>query len=466
MANSNSPAFKSAAYNANVTKTTFMRDVTKGTKHVNSLREKYLPKYNREEKEDYDDRLLYSELLPSTQEAVKSITGKLLLKPTNAEDIQEAFDLTNVDNAGTSLEAFEHKLTNEAITDGMNFILVDYPVVQGVVTAADKARVNAKPYFIIIKSTQLLNFRTEIINNQTKLSQVTIQMSSLVPDGDFGEKEEVSYKVYKNVGGVVTIDTWGDNNGEVTKSNETITITGVNDIPLVPFYTNKKGFFEAESILQEMAVLNISWYNLNSALKRSLIRCCDPTPVLKGSIPSDENGNDADLSVGSSQLFVIDEESSFEWVGADGSIIQPTKDEIKDIETRMSKIATELLNSDAEMTATEANISNTDTQAKLTTIASNRENALNKAYEFYCQFASIEPKGKLVVNRDFSSTKLTPQEVENLRQDYLNGIITKETYIKERQQGGELLSIDDILAEITKAEDELTLDNQENFGTE
>ena len=464
METKNQPNHQSEANLRTIDSTTFMRDVTGGTKHIQSLKTKYLPKYNREEDSDYNDRLDNSELLPSTLEASKSITGKLLLKETVLEDTQDVFNVENIDNAGTTLKGFEHKLTNDAIVDGMSLILVDYPVVEGVVTKTDKQRINANPYFVLVNSPQILNFRTSNVNNETKLTQVTIQLDEVTPDGDFADTVTTKYKVYRNTNNIITVDIWTKTEDGVAKDNpEPILIRGVTDIPLVPFYANKKGTMEATSILREMAELNISWYRLNSALKRTIERCCDPTPVLKGQLPLDENGERKQLSVGSSQLLSIAETSEFSWVGADAAIIQPAKDEIKDIEDRMAKIATELLNGSSDITATEANISNTDTEAKLSTVATNRENALNKAYGFYCQFAGVEPTGKLVVNRDFTSLEMSPQQVENLRKDMLAGVITKETYIKERQKGGELLSIEDIEKEITMAEESLSLDTEPTF---
>lgn len=462
----NTPTIQNEANKKAVTNSTFMRDLVDGTMQVQSKAEAYLHKYNMEDSTDYQDRLKNSEVLPATAEAIKSITGKLLLKDTTLEDINELFDINNIDNAGTSFSSFEHKLTNDSLTDGLSFILVDYPSVTGVQTVAQKQALNAKPFYSIINSTQILNFRTEIINNETKLSQITIKTTSLEPDGDFGEKAVDKYLVYKNQNGIVTVDKWGENNGEVTKLQDTISITGVKEIPLVPFYTGKTGYLEGKSPLFEMGVLNYKWYRVNSALSRTLERGCDATPVIKGQAPLDDNGEKQELSVGSSQMLLLDEDSSFEWVGIDSSIIAPVENNIKSIEDRMAGIATQVLNSDTEQTATEVKVNNTDTQAKLGTFKANRENALNKAYELWCMFAGVPITGMFKCNEDFSDTKALPAQSEQLLKDHLAGIITKETYIKERQLGGNLTSIEDIDKEIKDAEaqhDE-PLDNQTSFN--
>ena len=93
----NSPSFQSEANKRAVTNTTFMRDLVEGTKHVQSKGETYLHKFNMEDDRDYKDRLKNSEVIPSTAEAIKSITGKLLLQDTKGEDTHDNFNFSNID---------------------------------------------------------------------------------------------------------------------------------------------------------------------------------------------------------------------------------------------------------------------------------------------------------------------------------------------------------------------------------
>ena len=441
---------------------TIMRDVTMGTLHIQSKGETYLPKYFQESKSDYNARLKNSELIPATAEAITTMVGKILSKPTQLNEIdEEKFYIENIDNTGTTFESFEADSLRKALRDGMGFVLVDFPAVEGRSRAQERAD-NIKPYFKYIKNTQVLNKRSKIVNGVTVLEQVTIEDMKTVEDGDFGTRDVTQYRVYRLRESIVSVEVYEETEEGVVSVEEERALKGVKEIPLVPLYTNQTGFMVATPLLAEMAQINLSVYRMNSGLKRTIYNVGDPTNVIYGDAPRDDQGNPLPIVVGSSNMLQLDRDAKYEIVGISPEIIAPTKEEIESMKKDMAKIATEMINTEADRTATEVSKDDANQKSKLKQIAINLENCWNKCKEFYYGFLGEMDEGEIIVNRDFNSTAMSAEDRRELRADWQAGVITHKTYIEELQKGELLTTVEDVEAEIAEAENEMQ--NKLPFG--
>lgn len=434
---------------------TIMRDVTEGTLHIQSKGTEYLPKYYMESKEDYEARKKNSDLLPATAEAIENVVGKVLSKPTQINDLEDDdFYTPNIDGAGTNFKSFESLSLKKAVRDGMGYIVIDFAAV-GSRTRVQEKSDKIKPYLKYVLSYNLINKRTEIRNGKTILTQATIRELSTKPHGDFGTKDIENYLVYRKTDAGVTLQVYEKDNDKITAGDVvTLNMNGLTEIPIVPLYTGQKSPFYAKPIFGEMAQINLSVYRMNSGLKRTIYNVGDPTHVIYGQVPTDDNGQPLPLVVGSSNMLNLDSDSKYEIVGMTADSIQPTKEEIETMKLDMQKIATEVTSIEVEKTATQSNIDNSNQKSKLNSIATNLENTWNEVKRFYLAFLGREDKGSIVVNRDFDTMTMSVEQIRELRNDYLANIITKETYIKERQKGETLMTIEDIEKEILEAENQ------------
>jgi len=444
---------------------TIMDDVTGGTLNIQSKGKTYLPEYFDESSTDYTSRIKNSELLPTTSEAIKSITGKLLSKPTQFNDIDtdNVFDITNIDGMGSTFKAFESQALFKTNKYGMTLNLIDFESV-GSRTKAQENADNIKPYYKTILASQIINKRTSLINSRMVLSQVTIKESITESDGDFGTKEVEQYRVYKlemlddnQVSGVsVTIWQKTTNGIAITEEPRMLDIGNMKEITLVPMYSGDHGYLNAIPPFAEMAQINLSVYRMNSGLKRTITNVGDPTHVIKSdNPPMDEQGNPKPIVVGSSNMIVIGTDDDYKIVGMSPDSIQPTKDEIQTMKNDMAKISADMESTEADKTATEVNINDSNSKSKLMQIALSDENCWNKSYEFYCAYLGEAVVGEIVVNKDFSSSKLTPEEFKALQEAKQMGDISHLTLLKEAQKGEWLTTIDDIEVEVEVANNEI-----------
>ena len=158
----NSPEWQDSDNTNAIKQQTIMDDVTGGTLNIQAKQKTYLPEYYQESATDYKARLLNSELLPTTDEAIKSITGKLLSKPTQLNDVDlKIFDITNIDGMGTSFKAFESQTLAKTNKYGLTFNLIDFTAIGGRTKAQENAD-NMKPYFKTILPSQIINKRTSL----------------------------------------------------------------------------------------------------------------------------------------------------------------------------------------------------------------------------------------------------------------------------------------------------------------
>ena len=102
-----------------------------------------------------------------------------------------------------------------------------------------------------------------------------------------------------------------------------------------------------------------------------------------------------------------------------------------------------------EQTATEANISNAEQTARLVTMAYQLEAGFKRAILYAGMFEGLwSPDDieknldqiELMLNKDFAQVKMSPQERDAIRNDYLAGLIGKEEALKQLEQGGVLIS--------------------------
>ncbi|MDP5205450.1 hypothetical protein ORI99_00095 [Alishewanella sp. SMS9] len=122
-----------------------------------------------------------------------------------------------------------------------------------------------------------------------------------------------------------------------------------------------------------------------------------------------------------------------------------------------------------EQTATEANIGNAEQTARLVTMAYQLEAGFKRAILYAGMFEGLwSPDDiesnidqiELMLNKDFAQAKMSPQDRDAIRNDYLAQLIGKEEALKQLEQGGVLISDAETLLAMDDGADanSLTLD--------
>jgi len=122
-----------------------------GTLYMRQLGEAYMPRWPKEDKEDYIKRLEVSTLLPAYEETINQNVGRVFAEPVQlGEKVPDRLReyAKDIDMEGTRLDVWAQSFFALAMQYGLSHALVDYPRVDAeqVRTKADEKATGARPY--------------------------------------------------------------------------------------------------------------------------------------------------------------------------------------------------------------------------------------------------------------------------------------------------------------------------------
>ena len=156
-----------------------IEDLSTGTYGIRKKHRRYLPQEPRELDESYDNRLFRSVCPPYYQRLERMLAGMLTRKPVRLNDVTDTIreQLFDVDMQGNDLNSWTYEAARKMIRYGHIGILVDAPANGG------------RPYWNCYTPREILGFRVEAIEGQSRLTQLRLQESIVIPseDSEYGE---------------------------------------------------------------------------------------------------------------------------------------------------------------------------------------------------------------------------------------------------------------------------------------
>src|SRR5690606_22200845 len=209
-----------------------------GTKAMREAGETYLPKWPKEDKESYEERLSRSTLLPAFSETVKNMTGRVFARSITLGDEVPAnireWVTDDIDLQGNNLDVFADEWFRTALGYGICHCLVEYPQVEGVRTVAEERATGVRPYAVLIKPEQVLGWRYRLVNGKPFLTQFRYRETIDEEVGAFGVESIEQIRVLEP--GKWTV--YRKSEGSSTWSVHEQGVSSLNKIPLVTFYTS------------------------------------------------------------------------------------------------------------------------------------------------------------------------------------------------------------------------------------
>ena len=174
----------SAQYNSMKPVRDMIEAIMGGTQTMRKAGKKYLPQEPNESDKAYDVRLRRSTFFNAYKKAVRTLVGKPFSEPLKTEGFTPELDeiIKDVDLTGRSLQSFAKDVFFHSIKDGITFILVDFPSLDGPVSVTEQRRNRIRPYLVQIDCRRIIGWRYEIINGQQVLTEVRITETIERPD--------------------------------------------------------------------------------------------------------------------------------------------------------------------------------------------------------------------------------------------------------------------------------------------
>jgi len=432
----NSPAYKNAAWTRQQPALTVVRDLAGGTPAMRKASTTYLPMEAGEGLTAYEVRLARSLLFNTFVKVREGLIGMALKRrnPEAESDIELGPDVPpilktqceDIDLAGNHLDVFAKELFRDVINDGHAHVLVDQqkPPAKSVTslsptpTAEDDLVTGRRPYWTKYRKDDAYNFRSDRVNGQTVLTQVTLKETATKSDGEYGEKDITRYRVLRlSVVSPKTDDApavygpmvWtlfeepdkGKDLNQVDGGS-----TALTRIPLVTIYSRRKAFMESDPPLLDLAYLNIGHWQLWSDLN-CILRMLVPILHIKGEILNDteataEGAQKPKLKIGPGASIQTDKDGDVAYKGADPGATEAQREALIDLEQRMSAVGLSIIaaKQDKEVTLGEKEMDQSERMSELATWLRALKDGLEMLFKIHAVDYLGLPQGGSIVGLD------------------------------------------------------------------
>jgi len=361
----------------------------------------------QQEQDRYSNLLKRAIFYNYISRTVSGLTGLATSEPVVVEaDANLEYIEGNLNGAGLGLEQHMKRTTKLVIKHGRAGLLVDFPASNGQVSQADVNSGKARAYTASYNAGQIINWREEQIGSETKLVLVVLQeVKTVVSEDGFETEEEDQYRVLQLIDGAYVQSVMNDK-GEITEQFEPRE-SGGGRFDHIPFYfvgsTNNDSEID-ETIIYDMAVINIGHYVNSADYENSCWLCGQPIPWMSGleEAHMELMGGAPILGAGTLVPVPPGEKFGIEQAGENTMAFEAMGHK----QEQMIALGVKAVSSASSFnTATEAAISNTSETSFLQGVMDNVESAYNSALEDMALFmggtATVEnPTDLSVLNAD------------------------------------------------------------------
>ena len=395
-------------------------DLKEGTYKIRSEHRKYLLQEPRETDDAYDTRLARSTVVPYLQRIEKMLSGMLVRKPVRLDDVSDLVreQLFDVDLEGNDLNIWLYQTARTVISFGHCGVLVDAP----------KEGEKARPYWVTYKPSDILGWRTEIVEGTRKLMQVRLMEQVVENDGQYGEKLVKQIRVLEP--GRYEIHRKDEKKGEY-KLFEEGEMSLKDKIPFSVAYSNRVGMYESRSPLYDIAELNLKHYQIQSDLDNILHISSVPLLAVFGYPNADE------ITTGPNEALSLPPESRMEYVSPSGDSYDSQFKRLEDIKEQINtlSLAAVLGQKLVGETAEAKRIDRSQNDSTMMVVAQQMQDLIDNCLKFHSEYLNEPNAGSSFVNRDFVTARLEPQEIQSLLQLFTAGTISQETLLTQLSSG-------------------------------
>lgn len=406
-----------------------------GTEGMREKGETYLKKWPQEDPQDYEYRLSSSYLLSVYEETVSEATDKPFSRPlVLSDDMSETVRgwCDDIDLEGRNLHVFARDVFYDA-WGGHSFILVDSPNMAGLRTRADEVAAGVRPYFVHIKAGQVLGWRAERIGGRQVCTQFRYEETTEEDQGDFGVRQKRRVRVITRTNWYLYEAVTNQKTGAISWGQVDTGVNSLGEVPVVPVYTNKTGFFRSVPPFWNLAWMNVAHWN-SASDQRNILHVAR-VPIL-ARIGMDMAGKQEEgAAVGANAGWDIPMGGDIKYVEHSGAAIGAGREDLKDLETQMRQMGAALISEDQSLTRIEAAADSAKSMTRVRAGALNLEDALNLALSYLVRYQpGAGNPGTVTVYKEFDDVTETPVAVGDLSQLAQAEIISRQTAFEEAKR--------------------------------
>lgn len=391
--------------------------------------------------QDYKDRAVFYN---ATRKTAKTLAGLVFAKyplinlPAGLEILK-----ADIDGAGVTLVQQARRALIELLLKGRCGLLADFPANDGSLTLAQVKALNIAPAITLYEAQDIINWRVE----KKRLSLVVLRDSYVASDDGFEAVYGEQLLVLRLTDGIATAERYRKDKGAwYSLGLNVITDSAGKPFDNIPFTFVGSDNNDADvddSPLFDLANINVAHYRNSADYEDSVHLVGQPTLLISG-LTDDWGEEDTDpIIMGSRQAHLIP-------MGAEATLLQAAPNNLvfeamKHKEEQMIALGAKMIEANSSTkTATEASGDLADESSILTTLANNLSDAYSLASKWAGRFAGTNPNDDYVItlNTNYTSSKLSAQDIQVLLQLWQSGAITFEEF-RSRLVENETATIDD-----------------------
>lgn len=454
-------------------------DLMGGTRAMLEAGQRYIPQEPGEDSQGWTTRLNRTILFNVYKRTLRYLCGRVFEKPVvlgeDATDGRFADFIENVDRMGRNLTVWGRHVFEAGLNDGVTFCVVDFSNVvtrrldNGSVqyqrsdgTWADKTEAADRengwaPYFIHVEAGRVLDARLEWHGGQPRISHFRYIETVEEPDGKWGTQTYERIRAfYLDDNGRPVWEVWS-NRAENGGTGSWIQIEAghfsIDVLPVVAFIPGERiGDLTAEPALIDLAQLNKRHWQATSSQYELMEYVRRPPWFAKCLGDFDPNTGKTTIIFGAGQLCHSTNESAYlQSVGIDPNSVAAGRDELQDLENRMSVFGLQLLQpKTGVITATESRRDAEENNSTLKAWALLFQDFLENCMAYVALWWKMPDGPSIVVNTEFANALDESILLEMFRAQ----VISRETLLSMSKSTGVLPDDFDIEAEKARLEQE------------
>lgn len=434
------PRFISPEYEYMEEKRDLPQALWRGNDYVKSQGEKYLPKHVGETEQYYQLRLKRSVLYNVFGNFIDKVSivpfrnGISYSQDTPSNIIEWCND---IDLLKTNIETWALNFYKDANINGISYFLVENPLISPNRTLFDDlVDRDIRPYFVHIKASDLYGWQYSIVNGKLELDQIRFKRWVVKQTGIYGTEKVKEYVVYTR-DFIQVFEAFHNKKGdeEVALINQIPNTLGF--IPLVTLNLNQIQFMVAQPMFGNLATLNLRHYQSYSDQINIVHHSRIPILFGKGLMSGDPNEKKEDFILSPGLTVFGGDNTDLKYVEHTGSAIKTGKDDITDLEEKMSIISGEFYNQRgvASITATSHILNKIESGVTPGANIRMLESCINQGFQIMRFYDATIPAFEGGVNLNTEDT-VVPETVnfQYVTSMFTQGIISRETYLKEAKR--------------------------------
>ena len=403
------------AYKKYLDKWVRIRDTFEGSDAVKGKGEKYLPKLQGQNKEQFDAYKMRALFFDGIEKTVSGLVGAVMRIEPIIEAPPKLKDLFHdITNTGVSLNNLISVMLQEQILMNRQGLLIDY---------------DEQPYIVDYVTEQITNWFDDkiILKEAYKVSEKDI----------YDVEYKTQYRELSLIEGQYIVNIWRKNEkDEWIQGDDIIAQNKDKSLDFIPFVSVSTDGFNLEpskSSILSLADVSLSLYRTSADLEHGRNFVALPTPY----VTEFEAKGQTDIKIGPSQIWLLPKASKVGFLEFTGQGLKALEIGITEKITMMASLSSQLTQSQ------KAGVEAADTvrlrqNAEASTLMSAVkmvEGAITQALTIMNEWQGGTGDISVKLNTDFVDTRISPQELTAWTGTWLSGAISHDTLLFNLKRG-------------------------------